>query len=83
MKLTKLGNAFLTFTVAMLLIAGMLLRGAAQATPSDQSSATSGGDSTRVKIARQDSQDRRHRCAGRECSSARGEQRLHLHAGQS
>jgi hypothetical protein len=52
MKLTKLSNAFLTFTATMLLIAGLLLRGAAQATPSDQSSATSGGDSTQVKIAR-------------------------------
>jgi hypothetical protein len=52
MKLTKLSYALLTFTAAMLLIAGMLLRGAAQATPSDQSSATSGGDSTQVKIAR-------------------------------
>ena len=52
MKLTKLSNAFLTFTATMLLIAGLLLRGAAQATPSDQSSATSGDDSTQVKIAR-------------------------------
>ena len=49
--MVKLGS-FLTFSAAMLLIAGMLLRGAAQATPSDQSSATSGGDSTQVKIAR-------------------------------
>jgi hypothetical protein len=32
MKLTMLTYAFLTFTAAMLLIAGMLLRGAAQTT---------------------------------------------------
>lgn len=52
MKLTKLSNAFLTFTVAMLLIAGMFRRGVAQTTPSDQSSAISGGDSTQAKITR-------------------------------
>jgi hypothetical protein len=33
MKLTKLSYAFLAFTAAMLLIAGMLLRGAAQTKP--------------------------------------------------
>jgi hypothetical protein len=41
-----------TFTAAMLLIAGMLLHGAAQTLPSDQSSAIGSGDSTQVKIER-------------------------------
>jgi hypothetical protein len=52
MKLTTLSNALLTFSAAMLLIAGMLLRGAAQTTPLDQSSPHSGGESSQVKIAR-------------------------------
>jgi hypothetical protein len=52
MKLTKLSNAFLTLTVAMLFIAGMLLHVAAQTEPSDQRSSLSGGDSMQVKIAR-------------------------------
>jgi hypothetical protein len=52
MKLTKPSNAFLTFTAAMLLIAGMLLRGAAQTGRSDQHSSLSSGDSMQVKIAR-------------------------------
>jgi hypothetical protein len=52
MKLTKLSNAFLTFPVAMLLIAGMLPRGTGQTTSSDQSLAMSSGDATQVKIAR-------------------------------
>lgn len=41
-----------TFTIDVQHIAGMLLRGAAQTTPSDQSSSTSSDDSTQVKIAR-------------------------------
>src|SRR5882762_6681850 len=52
MKLTKLSITLLTFTAAILLIAGMLFRGAAQTTPSDQSSSITSGDSTQVKIAR-------------------------------
>jgi hypothetical protein len=52
MKLTKLSYAFLTFTAAMLLLAGMLLRGAAQTKPLDQGSSLSSDDSTQVKIAR-------------------------------
>jgi hypothetical protein len=52
MKLTKLSNAFLPFSAAILLIAGILLRGAALTTPSEQSSSLSSGDSTQVKIAR-------------------------------
>jgi hypothetical protein len=52
MKLTKLSNTFLPFSAAILLIAGILLRGAALTTPSEQSSSLSSGDSTQVKIAR-------------------------------
>jgi hypothetical protein len=40
MKLTKLSLTFLTFTAAVPLISGMLLRGAAQTTPSDHNSST-------------------------------------------
>ena len=52
MKLTKLNPTFLTFTAAIPLLAGMLLRGTTQTMPSDQSSSTSSDDSTLVKIAR-------------------------------
>jgi hypothetical protein len=52
MKLTKLSSAFLTLTAAMLIIAGMFLRGAAQTKPSDQSSSLRSGDSMQVKIDR-------------------------------
>jgi hypothetical protein len=52
MKFTKLSPTFLTFTAAMLLIAGMLIPGAAQTTSSDPKSSTSSSDSTQVKIAR-------------------------------
>jgi hypothetical protein len=52
MKLTKLSLTFLTFTAAVLLISGMLLRGAAQTTPSDHNSSAGSDDSTQVKIAR-------------------------------
>ena len=52
MKLTKLSHAFLTFTAAILLIAGMLLCGAAQTKPLDQRSSLSSDDSTQLKIAR-------------------------------
>jgi hypothetical protein len=52
MKFTKLSPTFLTFTAAMLLIAGMLTPGAAQTTSSDPKSSTSSSDSTQVKIAR-------------------------------
>ena len=52
MKLTNLSLTFLTLTAAMLLIAGMLLRGAAQTMPSDHNSSTGSDDSTQVKIAR-------------------------------
>jgi hypothetical protein len=53
MTLTKLSLTFLTFTaVVTLLIAGLLLRGAAQTTPSDRNSSTGSDDSTRGKIAR-------------------------------
>jgi hypothetical protein len=52
MKLTKLSLTFVTFTAATLFIAGMLHRGAAQTTSSNQSSTTRSGDSTQVKIAR-------------------------------
>jgi hypothetical protein len=52
MKLTNLSLTFLTCTAAVLLVAGMLLRGTAQTTPSDQSSSISSGESTQVKIAR-------------------------------
>jgi hypothetical protein len=53
MKLTKLRLTLLICTVAgPLLIAGMLLHGAAQTTPSDHNSSTGSADSTQVKIAR-------------------------------
>jgi hypothetical protein len=52
MKLSKLSLTFLIFTAAVLLVAGMLLRGAAQTTSSDQGSSTGSDDSTEVKIAR-------------------------------
>jgi len=52
MKFTKLNLTFLTFSAAMLLTAGMLVRSAAQTAPSDQKSSTSSDDSTQVKIAR-------------------------------
>jgi hypothetical protein len=52
MKLTTLNPTFLTFTAAILLLAGMLLRGTAQTMPPDPSSSTSSDDSTQVKIAR-------------------------------
>ena len=51
MKMTKLSLALLTFTAALLPIAGMLLRGAAQTTSSNQSSSLTRGDSTQVKVA--------------------------------
>jgi len=49
--LTKLSLTFLTLTASLLFISGLLLRGAAQTTPSDHS-ASAGDDSTQVKIAR-------------------------------
>jgi hypothetical protein len=53
MKWTKLTLTLLTFTtVVPLLIAGMLLRGAAQTTPADRNSLIGSDDSTQVKIAR-------------------------------
>jgi hypothetical protein len=52
MKLTKVSLTFLTFTAAVPLLAGMLLRGAAQTMPSGQKSSTSSDDSTQGKIAR-------------------------------
>jgi hypothetical protein len=52
MKFTKLSLTFLTFTAAMLLTAGMLIRSAAQTTPSDQRSSTSSDDPPQGKIAR-------------------------------
>ena len=51
MKLTKVSLTFLTFTAPVLLISGLLLRGAAQTTPSDHN-ASARDDSTQVKIAR-------------------------------
>ncbi len=51
MNLTKLSLTFLTLTASVLLISGLLLRGAAQTTPSDHN-ASAGDDSTQVKIAR-------------------------------
>jgi len=50
MKLTKLSLTLLTFTAAILLIAGMLFRGAAQTTPSDQSSPISSDDPTPIEV---------------------------------
>jgi hypothetical protein len=52
MKFTKLSLTFLTLTAAMLLTAGMLIRSAAQTTPSDQRSSTSSDDPPQGKIAR-------------------------------
>jgi hypothetical protein len=52
MKLTKLSLTFLAFTASVLLISGLLLRGAAQTTPSDHNASTGSDDSTQVKIAR-------------------------------
>jgi hypothetical protein len=53
MKLTKVTLTLLTLTsVVPLLIAGMLLRGAAQTTPSDRNSSVGSDDLTQVKIAR-------------------------------
>jgi hypothetical protein len=51
MKLTKLSLTFLILTASVLLISGLLLRGAAQTTPSDHN-ASAGDDSTQVKISR-------------------------------
>src|ERR1700722_11098235 len=51
MKLMKLTLTFLTLTTSVLLISVLLLRGAAQTTPSDHN-ASAGDDSTQVKIAR-------------------------------
>jgi hypothetical protein len=52
MKLTKLSLTLLTFTASVLLISVLLLRGAAQTTPSDQNASAGSDDSTQVKIAR-------------------------------
>src|SRR5579864_8583202 len=52
MKLTKLSLTFLTFTTSVLLILGLLLRGAAQTTPADHNASAGSDDSTQVKIAR-------------------------------
>jgi hypothetical protein len=52
MKLTKQSLTLLTLTIAIPFIAGMLLRGSAQTTSLNQRSATTGDDSTQVKIAR-------------------------------
>jgi len=52
MKLLKRSDVFLTFIVAVLLNAGMLLRSPAQTTPTSQSSSLGSGDSTQIKIAR-------------------------------
>ena len=52
MKLTKLSLTFLTLTASVLLISGLLLRGAAQTTPSDHNASAGSDDSTQVKIAR-------------------------------
>jgi hypothetical protein len=51
MKFMKLSLTFLTLTTSVLLISGLLLRGAAQTTPSDHN-ASAGDDWTQVKIAR-------------------------------
>jgi hypothetical protein len=50
-NVTKVSLTALTFTISMWL-AGIPLHGTAQTAPSDQSSSTSSGDSTEVKIAR-------------------------------
>ena len=52
MKLLKRSDVFLTFIVAVLLNAGMLLRSPAQTTSTSQSSSLGSGDSTQIKIAR-------------------------------
>jgi hypothetical protein len=52
MKMTNLSLTSVTLTAAMLLIAGMPRHGAGQTTPLNQSSPTTGDDSTQVKIAR-------------------------------
>jgi len=52
MKLTKQRLTLLTLTAAIPLLAGMLLRGSAQTTPSDQSRSTASDESRQVKIAR-------------------------------
>ncbi len=52
MKMTNLSLTSVTLTAAMLLIAGMPRHGAAHTTPLNQSSPTTGDDSTHVKIAR-------------------------------
>ncbi|HVR24554.1 MAG TPA: hypothetical protein VMU26_14665 [Candidatus Polarisedimenticolia bacterium] len=53
MKFTKLRLTLLTCTAAVpLLIAGTLLNGAAQTTPSDHNASAGSDDSTQVKIAR-------------------------------
>jgi hypothetical protein len=52
MKLTKLSLTFLIFTASVLLISGLLLRGAAQTTTSDHNASAGSDDSTQVKIAR-------------------------------
>ena len=52
MKLTKLSLTFLASTASVLLISGLLLRGAAQTTPSDHNASAGSDDSTQVKIAR-------------------------------
>jgi hypothetical protein len=52
MKLTKLSLTFLTFTASVLLISGLLLRVAAQTTPSHHNASAGSDDSTQVKIAR-------------------------------
>jgi hypothetical protein len=49
MKLTKLSLTFLTFTASVLLISGLLLRGAAQTTPSDHNASAGSDDSTQSK----------------------------------
>jgi hypothetical protein len=52
MKLTKQRRTLLTWTAAIAHLTGMLLRGSAQTTSSDQSRSTSSDESTQVKIAR-------------------------------
>jgi hypothetical protein len=49
---TKLNLPVFTFAAAILLVAGMAFRGAAQARPSDQDSSMNVGDSRQSKIAR-------------------------------
>src|SRR5260370_7275763 len=52
MKLTKLSLTFVKLTAAIQLIAGILIYGVAQNTPSDQRSQTSSHDPMQVEIAR-------------------------------